>query len=303
MTLSEMRHWLESKDLQLTKSLGQNFLHDRNQIDRIVEAAQVHPCDSVLEIGPGLGPLTGRLLERRAHVAAVEIDARLVDVLRLRFPAHPSLHLIHADALAWLKSRQERPVLISETEWNVWARIPPAQSELPSQTSGSGQWKVASNLPYSTGSPILVEIASLTDAPARIAATLQLEVVERIASTPGSKNYGLLSLLIGLRYRCLGFFKIPAACFFPEPGVASACVTLVRRDSPLLARPVEKTFVRVVKRAFSQRRKMMKNLLKVDWPETGLVQAFEQCGISPSARAEEIDLERFARLAQILHPA
>ncbi|MBM3824736.1 MAG: ribosomal RNA small subunit methyltransferase A [Verrucomicrobia bacterium] len=292
MTLSEMRRWMEARDHRVTKSLGQNFLHDRNQLNRIAEAAQVTAGDRVLEIGPGLGPLTAHLLERGAEVTAVEIDERLVAVLRDRFSQHPHFNLFHADALEWIRDHRSNPNLPTTT---------PAAVSPESLTSLGNSWKVASNLPYSTGSPMLVELASVDFPPHRIAATLQWEVVQRIGSRPRESSYGLLTLLLGLRYRCAGHFKIPARCFFPEPGVTSACVTLIRRDSPLLPRPLEGTFARVVKRAFSQRRKMMKNLLKQDWPEESLSAALTQAGIPATARAEEIDLDRFAHLAQLLH--
>lgn len=269
-----MRRWLEIRGIQLTKSLGQNFLHDANQLARIADAAQVAPGDPVLEIGPGLGPLTEALLARGARVRAVEIDARLVAVLRERFAAEANLELVHADALKMLRS----------TPWDF------------------SEWKLVSNLPYSTGSPMLVELAIGRHSPRTITATLQLEVAQRLTSVPGSKSYGLLSLLTGLRYECAGSFRIPAGCFFPPPDVTSACVSLRRRALPLMPREVEATFLRVVKRAFSQRRKMMKNLLKTDWPEAPLEAAFASVSIPAKARAEEVSIHSFAQLSQHLHP-
>jgi 16S rRNA (adenine1518-N6/adenine1519-N6)-dimethyltransferase len=131
-------------------------------------------------------------------------------------------------------------------------------------------------------------------------ATLQLEVAKRLMAKPGSPDYGLLTLLIQLDYEPQSWFKIPASCFFPEPDVDSACVCLVRREQPLLAQEARDTYVRVVKRSFSQRRKMMRKLLKADWPEPRLTTEFERLKLSLQIRAEEVSPEQFAQMAEAL---
>ena len=287
MKLSDMRQLLAERGIQLTKSLGQNFLHDANQLRRIVEAAELRPADKVLEIGPGLGPLTALLLEGAGEVLAIEKDGRLVELLRERFkaalatpvsglpdalPPTPGLHLLHADALEFLR-RQPR-------NWS--------------------QWKLVANLPYSVASPILVELAQGPRGPERMVVTLQLEVARRLTAGPGSKDYGVLTLLVQLDYEALGSFKIPGSCFFPEPEVESACVCLRRRPSPLLAEEQRRGFARMVKRAFSQRRKMMFKLLKADWPLEALERAFADAGLSPMVRAESVGLEQFLQLTGFL---
>ena len=156
------------------------------------------------------------------------------------------------------------------------------------------------NLPYSVASPILVELAQAIGCPERMVVTVQREVAERIAANPGGENYGLLTLLIQLRYEPHGCFKVPAGCFFPRPDVDSACVTLLRRSAPLLNPEQAATFTKIVKRAFSQRRKMMLKLLRVDWPEHAMARAFETLAISPRARAEELNLEQFVALTELL---
>jgi 16S rRNA (adenine1518-N6/adenine1519-N6)-dimethyltransferase len=149
-------------------------------------------------------------------------------------------------------------------------------------------------------SPILVELASAEEPPERLTATLQLEVAQRIAAAPGSEHYGVLGLLLLLRYESRGWFKIPASCFFPAPDVDSACIVLSRRSKPLLDNAWHESFTRIVKRGFSQRRKMMFKLLKQDWPEDKLRTGFEQAGLAPQTRAEEVSLEQFARLTEAL---
>lgn len=290
MKLSEMRQLLAARGIQLTKSLGQNFLHDGNQLRRIVEAAELSRADKVLEIGPGLGPLTELLLENAGEVLAIERDARLVEFLRKRFgPLTPSLsppgrervsggtgegkfELLHADALEILKNEQQ--------DWS--------------------DWKLVANLPYSIASPLLVELACGPRSPKKIVATLQLEVAQRLMAKAGEKDYGILTLLVQLDFEPRDSFKIPKGCFFPEPDVDSACVILDRRITPLLSENQRETFVRIAKRAFSQRRKMMLKLLRNDWPIEKLERAVALLKIPPQERAEKLSLEQFVHLTEEL---
>lgn len=271
MKLSEMREVLDRRGIQLTKSLGQNFLHDQNQLRRIVEAAELTKDDKVLEIGPGLGPLTELLLENAGDVLAIEKDGRLVEFLRERFFS-PQFDLLHGDALEILKGE-------------------------PRDWSG---WKLVANLPFSVASPILVELACGVRAPKKIVATLQLEVARRLMARADDDDYGVLTLLVQLDFKPCEWFKIPADCFFPAPDVDSACVVLERRAKPLLPENLRPIFVRIVKLSFSQRRKMMLKLLKQDWPKETLEAAFAKLKISPQERAEKLSLEQFVELTKTL---
>jgi 16S rRNA (adenine1518-N6/adenine1519-N6)-dimethyltransferase len=131
-------------------------------------------------------------------------------------------------------------------------------------------------------------------------ATLQSEVAARTAAAAGSEHYGILSLLLQLRYQPAGSFRIPPSCFFPEPDVDSACVTLLRRPAPLLPPERSALFDKLVKLAFSQRRKMMFKLLKQNWPEAILADAFRRLPLSPQIRAEAVTLDQFVRLVEML---
>jgi 16S rRNA (adenine1518-N6/adenine1519-N6)-dimethyltransferase len=164
------------------------------------------------------------------------------------------------------------------------------------------EWKLVANLPYSVASPILVELAQAPRRPKRMVVTLQLEVALRLMAPADADDYGVLTLLVQLDYEARDWFKIPASCFFPAPEVDSACVTLVRRDTPLLADAHRAAFVKIVKRAFSQRRKMMLKLLKTEWPLEHLQAAFVELGISPQERAEKLSLEQFVALTRKLAP-
>jgi 16S rRNA (adenine1518-N6/adenine1519-N6)-dimethyltransferase len=193
MTLTEMRTLLAAADLRLTRSLGQNFLHDGNQLRRIVALATLPPDAKVLEIGPGLGPLTEHLLDANAHVLAIEKDARLIPILEKRLGHRTGLELLHADALDWLTD----PAGGAGRNWS--------------------EWHLVANLPYSVGSPILVELAHATHPPQTLVATLQSEVVDRIRARPRTSEFGVLSLLLGRVYQPGPAFRIPASCFFPPP--------------------------------------------------------------------------------------
>jgi 16S rRNA (adenine1518-N6/adenine1519-N6)-dimethyltransferase len=290
MKLNEMRGLLTTRGIQLTKSLGQNFLHDANQLRRIIKAAELTKTDKALEIGPGLGPLTELLLENAGEVLAIEKDARLVEFLRKRFkPLAPFLsppsgesvsdrtgegkfELVHADALDFLRNEKR--------DWS--------------------DWKLVANLPYSVASPILVELACGARAPKKIVVTLQQQVAQRLMAKAGDKDYGVLTLLAQLNYEPRDWFKIPRSCFFPEPDVDSACVVLDRRAVPLLPENQRETFVKIVKRAFSQRRKMMLKLLRADWPLKKLERAFAESKIPPRERAEKLGSEQFVALVEKL---
>ena len=272
MKLSEMREILDTRGIQLTKSLGQNFLHDRNQLERIADAGALGAEDQVLEIGPGLGPLTELLVARAGRVLAIEKDARLAAVLEERFARRPNLSVLRADALEVVRNR--------ERDWSGW--------------------KLVANLPYSVASPILVELAQNPRRPERMVVTLQLEVVRRLVARAGAEDYGLLTLLVQLRYEPAEFFKVPRSCFFPEPDVDSACVTLKRRHPSLLEEFHHASFERIVRRAFSQRRKMMLKLLKQDWPEPALSSALAILGLEANVRAERLSLEQFVALTKML---
>ena len=289
-----MRELLATRGIQLTKSLGQNFLHDANQLRRIVEAAELKKTDKVLEIGPGLGPLTELLLKNAGEVLAIEKDARLVEFLRERFStqtSNPQFELLHADALEFLKMAQASG-LCSFPKKTETGRMPAPLDW--------HDWKLVANLPFSVASTIFVELAQSPKRPERMVATLQLEVAHRLMAKAGDEDYGVLTLLLQLDYELREWFKIPAGCFFPAPDVDSACVVLIRRAQPLLPENQHADFVKIVKRAFSQRRKMMLKLLREDWPADQLAGAFAALKISPQERAEQLSLEQFVALTEKL---
>lgn len=272
MKLSEMRALLREGGIRLTRSLGQHFLHDANQLRRITALAEVKAGDRVLEIGPGLGPLTAHLLAAGTRVLAVEADAWLVRLLRQRWPEEPRLELVEADALAWL--RQEN------RDWR--------------------DWKLVANLPYSVASPLLVELALAPQRPEAMVVTVQKEVARRLRAQPGGRDYGVLSLLVQARYAPGGSFAIPRTCFHPPPKVESVCLRLDRRARPIVPEAELPAFRALVRRAFTQRRKQLAKVLRGVWPASVVEAALRELGLPERLRPEQLGLEQFAALASRL---
>jgi 16S rRNA (adenine1518-N6/adenine1519-N6)-dimethyltransferase len=281
-----------------------------------VDVAELKPTDKVLEIGPGLGPLTELLLEKAGEVLAIEMDARLVDFLCERFGL-----TTQADELPALSPEERENILDTSIDSTLLDssqrgagessadKIPPqnlfllhddALAFIKREPRDWTDWKLVANLPYSVASPILVELALSPKRPERMVTTLQLEVAQRLMAQADDDDYGVLTLLVQLDYEPRDSFKIPADCFFPAPNVDSMCVVLQRRARPLLTDGQRAAFVKIVKRAFSQRRKMMLKLLKQDWAVDKLATAFAELKISPQERAEKLSLEQFVALTEKL---
>ena len=275
MNRNEIHSTLDEESIRLSKSLGQNLLHDQNVLRRIVKAGELTTGDKVLEIGPGLGALTEHLLPAVGQLTAIEMDRRLEERLRARYGDHPHFDLQNQDALKFF----DQP----ESDWS--------------------EWKLISNMPYSVASPLLVDLAAMTNSPRRLVVTLQLEVAQRLCGKPGTKEYSKLTLLVGCRYTVGHMFKISPHCFFPEPKVNSACLTLDRRTEPLFEDSLYKPFATVVKRAFSQRRKMMRKNLRGGWPDEVIDMAMAASGLDAKIRAEKVTLEQFVDLTRNLHDA
>ena len=275
MNLSEIRNLLREEDIMLTKSLGQTFMHDQNQLRKIVGLAKLTAADHVIEIGPGLGSLTGLLLQTAGHVTAIETDRRLVKLLDERFGERSNFTLQHADAMKIVRK--------SKFDWS--------------------KHKLVANLPYSIASPLLIDLAASARRPHGMIVTLQLEVVQRLLAQSATKEYGVLTLLIGLYYATGESFVIPRGSFYPEPNVDSGCIELLRRETPLLLPELCPVFKKIVKRVFAERRKKMMKLLKRDWPEAAVVEAFVALGLDEKIRAERVTLEQFTELTQRLSRA
>jgi 16S rRNA (adenine1518-N6/adenine1519-N6)-dimethyltransferase len=244
------------------RRFSQNFLIDRGIIERIITAIAAQPQDRILEIGPGRGALTGPLLERVQQLHAVEIDRDAARTLAARFPGE-RLRLHVGDAL----------------DFDYSALGP--------------DLRVVGNLPYHISTPLLFRIDRSCSALRDCHFMLQKDVVERMAALPGSAQYARLSVMLQYRWRIEPLFEVSPDAFYPRPKVWSAVVRLLPHAAlPHPARD-EAGFARVVKAAFGQRRKTLRNALRGVLDE----EAIRRCGIDPQARGETLALAEFVRLA------
>ena len=267
---SATRHVLKKFKLRAVKGLGQNFLIDANIVRQIVNAADIHTGDEVLEIGPGIGTLTQGLLEAGAHVTAVELDKKLPAVLRETLAGYENFRLIEGDILKVnLAELMPRP------------------------------FKVAANLPYYITTQILLTLLEKKLPVTKVVTMVQREVAERMTAAPGSKIYGALSVAVQLRSEPRIAFDVPPKSFLPPPEVTSAVVVCDVRKPPFEIAD-EEFFIKVVRTAFAQRRKTLLNSLTATFEREKILSALQVAGIDSTRRAETLSLEDFARLANFL---
>ncbi len=275
---SEVRTLLTERQIIPSRVLGQNFLIDQNILNIILASAHLNEDDHVLEIGPGLGVLTEHLIRAGRHVTAIEKDPRLAAYLREAFAHCPDLQLIEADAL---------------------------ESDLPGLVQRHGITHVISNLPYSSGTRMLVELIDCPDRPLRFVVMLQSDVAERLVAQPGSKAYGLLSIHAQLHYDVVIRKHVSPSCFYPPPEVRSALVELYRRDRPMIDLRDEPHFRELVKWSFSQRRKQLGTILQKAprqvVPDSHTVShQLAELNIASSLRPEQISIIDWGRLSNKL---
>jgi len=250
------------------KRFGQNFLVSQEVIARIISAIAPQPGETVIEIGPGLGALTQPLLEHVEHLHVVEIDRDLIARLRERFT--PSRLTIHeGDALKF-----------------DYGSLATCESRL----------RIVGNLPYNISTPLLFHLAEYADRVGDMHFMLQKEVVDRMVSAPGGREYGRLSVMLQSRFAMERLFLVPPDAFDPVPKVASAIVRMTPLPAADLSGVNRDKFAQVVAAAFGQRRKMLRNTLRdlIDPDELAVL------GIRPTCRAEELSVADYVRLCNAL---
>lgn len=279
-TPGQLRRLLAAERLRPSKALSQNFLTDPAALDSIVAAAELQPGDRVVEVGPGLGVLTRRLLAAGATVLAVELDPRLAAYLRRELGALPAFDLIEADAL----------------------------SLHPRDCFPGEDFKVVANIPYHITSPLLHAFLEGDRPPQLSVLLVQAEVAARVAAAPGQMSY--LSVFVQNVAAAEIVGRVPAAAFEPAPEVDSAILRLRRRPSPQIpVGPGREPFYRIVQAGFRQRRKQLHNALGRELPVSRQVldAAFEACAIDSERRAQTLSLVEWecltGRLASVLGPS
>lgn len=271
---------LQKHEFQFKKKFGQNFLIDPHVLDKIVDAAQITKDDFVLEIGPGIGTLTQYLCENARQVLAVEIDDKLIPILKETLQPYDNVEVLHGDIL------KQDIQQIADT-YNDGKPI-----------------KVVANLPYYITTPIIMELFESHVPLANVTVMVQKEVADRMKAEPGTKDYGALSLAVQYYAKPYIAAFVSPNCFMPRPNVGSAVIRL-----DCLARvPVEvhneKLMFRLIRASFNQRRKTLQNGIansaELSFTKEQAARAIEQAGFDVRIRGEKLGLEEFARLADEL---
>jgi len=261
--------------LRAVKMLGQNFLHDRGVIARIIDTVAPAASDNILEIGPGQGAITRELAASGANLVAVELDRRFAPLLTAEFADNPRVRIVEADIL---------------------------EADLEELLGAASSWKVAANLPYNISSQVLIKFLDTPRFFSRLVLMLQKEVGDRLCAHPATKEYGILTLFCSLHFDVSREFIVRPGSFHPVPKVDSAVLVFKGLDKPREDVGDEKLFRRVVKAAFSQRRKTLWNCLKSAGlvPDELLTAVLASCSIDPKRRGETLSLKEFATLTRAL---
>ena len=258
---------IQKYGFEASKKLGQNFLLDPNIPRKIVQAANISPSDTVMEIGPGPGALTQHLLESSAEkVVLIEKDPQFMGYLQTLLQGYPKAQIENADALRF-----------------PWEDL--------------GQFTVVANLPYNIGTELLIQWLELPQIPTMVI-MLQKEVVDRLVAQPRTKSYGRLSILSQWLCTVEKICDVAPTCFWPAPKVVSTVVKLTPHPKPLFPAP-RSILEDLTKTVFQQRRKMLRNTLANAFPEN-LESSLLSIGIKPTQRPEELSIEEFCKLAVLL---
>ena len=277
MKKSELLEVLSKMNITPSKRFGQNFMIDENMIDYIGRQANAGEGTLVVEIGPGCGVLTRKLLDKGADVTSVEIDKRICEYLTENLK-HPKFRLCQGDAC--------------RVEFNsLFDDVPELSAKF-----AKGEWKCIANLPYSISSPFIAKLIESGNPPEEMLFLLQKETGERFAAGPGTGNYGSLSVLIQSVFDVKYLRTVPPSVFFPAPDVQSALVAFKRKEKFPAPEEVE-IISRTVRTAFSQRRKKMIKALSRMFGKEQCQAVFEKLGIDENTRAERLTPAEFQELA------
>jgi 16S rRNA (adenine1518-N6/adenine1519-N6)-dimethyltransferase len=264
-----IRELLESNHLAPRRDLGQNFVADPNTVRRIADLARISPTDHVVEIGAGLGSLTLALADTGAAITAIEVDRGIVPLLRAVMAERANVSVIEADAM--------------QLDWN--ATLDPTVDD---------GWVLVANLPYNVATPLICDILDTVPHVRRMIVMVQREAAERFAAQPRTPAYGAVSVKVAYWGTARIIGHVPASVFVPRPNVESSLVEITRNTGASPAATTDPALLFTLVRAgFGQRRKMLrKSLGGLATPEQ-----FAAAGVAPTARAEELDVVAWCRLA------
>lgn len=263
---------IQENNFTFRKNYGQNFLIDSHVIDKIVAAAEIDKDTEVLEIGPGIGTLTQYLAEAAKSVTAVEIDDKLIPILEKTLADYDNVRIIHGDIL-----KQDIAALF-----------------------GDRPFKIVANLPYYITTPIIMSLLEGRVPADSITVMIQKEVADRMQASPGSKDYGALSLAVQYYSEPYLAANVPPNCFMPRPNVGSAVIRLTRRLEPPVEVKDEQLMFKLIRAAFNQRRKTLANAIKnfegLQFSREEVEAALEKVGLDVRVRGEALSLKEFASL-------
>jgi 16S rRNA (adenine1518-N6/adenine1519-N6)-dimethyltransferase len=277
--MTTVRKILRDNNILPSRRLGQSFLEDKNIINKIIAAADIRSDDIVVEIGAGLGIITDLLAARARKVIAIDVDPRMTIILRERFKDRPNVSVVEQDILSYDFSS---------------ARVGDAQ----------GRLKVVGNIPYNISTQILFHLLEFRLHVFSMLLMLQREVANRIVAVPGSKDYGIPSVIVSLYAIVSKEMNVPASCFYPHPKVVSSLIKIVIRERLIFEPEDDDFFRKVVKIAFAKRRKTLLNNLRsadfLNYTEKELNFLLGQINIDGSRRGETLSVEEFVRLSDAL---
>ncbi|MEH6559517.1 MAG: 16S rRNA (adenine(1518)-N(6)/adenine(1519)-N(6))-dimethyltransferase RsmA [Oceanicoccus sp.] len=253
------------------KRFGQNFLQDQGVIHRIARAVHASDKDHIIEIGPGQGALTTDILAGGCRLDAIELDRDLIPILQQKFDEQPRFHLHQGDALTF---------------------------DFSSLVQDKEKLRVVGNLPYNISTPLIFRLLDQQQLIQDMHFMLQLEVVNRLAASPGNKNYGRLSIMAQYYCDIQSLFEVPPEAFSPRPKVQSAIVRLTPYDQPPHPAKNIKALQSLLRTCFNQRRKTLRNSLK----NTLSGDQLEALDINPTARPETLSLEQFVKISNSIEP-
>lgn len=274
---------MKKYNIKANKNLGQNFLINEEVIDGIVDSAEIDESDLIIEIGPGLGTLTKRLLEKAGKVICVELDKNMMKILKDRFAFYDNLEILNQDIL-----KTNLKQIIEDEKKN--GKIKKA--------------KIVANLPYYITTPIIMKLLEEKLDLESITVMIQKEVADRLIAIPGEKNTGAITYTVYYYAESRKIIEVPNSSFIPEPEVTSEVIRLdIRKVSPVDVCDVDLMF-KVIKNAFMQRRKTLLNALcntKIFISKNQGMEILENIGLKENVRAEELSLEKFAELTDRLY--
>ena len=326
---------LQKYGIHLQKKFGQNFLVDSKVLKQIVESAGVGPDDFVIEIGPGIGTLTQYLCESAGEVAAVEVDAHLIPILKETLAPYPNVEVIHGDILKvdvqeliryhlsgefqeykQKATAMEMPTMQETADMEKSTTQEAAQEvsamdaiQIPVEEKQDTQRtlqtvKVVANLPYYITTPILLSLLEGHLPVDSITVMVQAEVAQRMQSGPGTKDYGALSLAVQYYARPEVVLEVPHTCFIPQPKVDSSVIRLDLYNSPPVEVGNEKQMFKIIRAAFNQRRKTLVNALAnaglFPLDKSQLADCLRGMGLPETVRGEVLTLTQFAQLSDVI---